>query len=303
MAVQTKEPLTLWRLCQTLNAEELSRIMHVAISDNGTTELNSILSARLRLKPRKCKQLTTEVIRTARLINGGSSDDSVRGAPTRESIIHQLNIIVGIVNTPRPWKLEVAASSASGGSGDGVFLRGACAAHTVLAIYPGVAYTSADLPSVVDALEGNHYALFLRNGVVIDGRPDVQSSEAFERAWRQHNFATLPPMEDCTLAVGHMVNHPPRGVRPNVYVLPLEFTDEEAAGGLRAHLPVVDACTLVDDRARVGGGSNRTAVLVASRALHDEELWLDYKLRAQAHALPEWYTPCDGHGDMTSYYY
>ena len=90
------------------------------------------------------------------------------------------------------------------------------------------------------------------------------------------------------LSVGHKVNHPPKGTRPTVHALPLDL-DEDEHVELHPYLPVVHA-TLPP----AGSGTpwKRTAVLVASRALCDEELWLDYKLCGEAHVLPDWYTPC-----------
>ena len=132
----------------------------------------------------------------------------------------------------------------------------------------------------------------MRNGVILDGRPDGQSRRVFEDA-AQRDLArgrgsTTPLIEHGELCVGHKVNHPPKGTRPTVHALPLDL-DEDEHVELHPYLPVVHA-TLPP----AGSGTpwKRTAVLVASRALCDEELWLDYKLCGEAHVLPDWYTPC-----------
>ena len=247
-----------------------------------------------------CARLVNEMIRLAR-ISESTMNDEAEQVLTRTEIIHQLEIIVGIQSphTVLPWRLEVASSSAND-SGDGVMLRGSCEASSVLAVYPGVSYTAADLPLMAkQVIEGNHYMLFLRNGVIIDGRPDGYSRKVFEMAAQRDDDERDVPARDSApvagerrarLGVGHLVNHPPRGAQPNVHVVPLDLGRDEHVE-LHQHLPVVQPPPPWKRRA-AGEPWKRTAVLVASRALRDEELWLDYKLRQDAHRLPTWYAPC-----------
>ena len=235
----------------------------------------------------ECASLASELIRLARSSGSTVTNSELEQDLSRSEIIRQLEVIVGIAPQVRsPWRLEVAQSSAAGGD-DGVMLHGSCEASSVLAVYPGVSYTTTDLPGMAKkVLKGNHYMLFLRNGVIIDGRPDGRSRKVFEAAW-QRAQRTGGCVDYGRLGVGHLVNHPPRGVKPNVHVVPLDLGPDEHTE-LHRHLPVVPPRQPLD-----GEPWKRTAVLVASRALRDEELWLDYKLRADAHRLPAWYEPCE----------
>ena len=143
--------------------------------------------------------------------------------------------------------------------------------------------------------------LFLRNGVILDGRPNGDSRRVFDEAVRRDvesgssSMTEAASMEGSTLSIGNKVNHPPRGIQPNVRVVPLDLGRDEHVA-LHQYLPVVHA--------RPPAGSTpwkRCAVLVASRALCNEELWLDYKLRGDAHRLPDWYAPCDAESQEDQY--
>lgn len=278
---------TLWTVCQALMPDELSALYAAALHEDRVVLKQLIQGSSLSLTPRDTSRLQDELIRTVR--GKSTRADSGDAHPSRAGIIRQLETLAGLGSelSQPSWKLEVVASSTPG-SGDGVFLRGACAANTVLAVYPGVAYTLSDLPHAAkQVFEDNHYTLFLQNGVVVDGRPDGPSRAVFEAAKQAECAAgrpLLPSASDSMLGVGHKVNHPPRGVRPNVHVLPLDLGHEEHAA-LHPHLPVVNA-----HPPPAGSPWKRTAVLIASRACHDEELWLDYKLREEAHTLPAWYS-------------
>lgn len=298
--------LTLWDVCKALSSDELTAL-HVLAKrqDRGElrVRLNKIIGS---LAHSEClhldesgslarsEQLVDELIRMAANARQGCDEISLS---TQRDVIRQLKCIVGL-GTDHPaqarrWRLEVSPSSAVSGSGDGVFLHGACEAGAVLAVYPGLAYSIAELPLLAKhCLEGNHYTLFLRNGIVLDGRPDGPSRAAFDEA-HHRDLAALGRSEPLIvehgeLAVGHRINHPPRSMRPNVHVEPFDLGREEDAA-LHPHLSVFLARpppVESDD-----SPWKRTAVIIASRALQNEELWLDYKLRGAAHALPPWYTP------------
>ena len=300
---------TLWTACRTLTAKELTELLVLASAAGNGQCLRQRM--KILVGNEQCLRLEKELLRVVTGCCSGRSSAETSGAMPTTEIIRQLEGIIsslfGNTGTPTappalPWRLEVAPSSTSGG-GDGVFLRGRCEAGSVLAIYPGVVYTAADLPLMREVLEGNHYTLFLRNGVILDGRiMDGRSSLVFERAKQRDREAfSLPPLiEEGALAVGHKVNHPPPDVPPNVYVLPLDLGRYEHVG-LHRYLPVVHAHLPVPD-----GDTpwKRTAVLIASRSLCDEELWLDYKLRQDAHQLPSWYSPTSpgemGHAEPRS---
>ena len=194
----------------------------------------------------------------------------------------------------RGWTTEVAQSAVAG-AGEGVFLRGSCAAGTVLAVYGGVVFAPEDLAMMhKQILTGNGYVLARRDGVLIDGRPDSVSRQLFEMAVQRDRAAGVAPLVTTELCVGHKVNHPPRGAAPNVSVHPLDLRKEEHPA-LHRFLPTVNF------RPPAGGApAKQSAVLVASRRIADEELLLDYKLRPEG-PLEPWYhavgaalpAPCD----------
>ncbi|KAL2329145.1 hypothetical protein Fmac_022572 [Flemingia macrophylla] len=107
------------------------------------------------------------------------------------------------------------------------------------------------------------------------------------------------------LAVAQFANHPAKGVLPNVMICPYDFPLTE--NSMRVYIP-----NIVFGNAEVGmkrfgsfwfkSGLSRnsqsqvpilkTVVLVATRALEDEELLLNYKL-SNSKEWPEWYAPVD----------
>jgi hypothetical protein len=186
-------------------------------------------------------------------------------------------------SSPRPWRLEVAPSSAPG-AGEGVFIHGEAKAGMVLAVYPGVSFETEDLPTMHQiVLPGNDYVLMRRDGVLIDGRPDGSSAQLFAVAEQRDRAAGHAPLiRNGELHVGNKVNHPSGGALPNVAVAPIDLCGGDP---LDAHIP-----SLCFRPPSEGEPTKRTAVLIASRALHNEELWLDYKLRPQG-PLEAWYKP------------
>ena len=220
--------------------------------------------------------------------SASSAADSA--ALTSEDICAQLSRILfaDAASSSRTWRLEVATSSLTA-AGDGVFLRGHCAAGAVLAIYPGVTFSADDLPAMHKMiLPGNEYVLMRRDGILIDGRPDGPSRQLYEVAKRRDLAAGAAPLiEDGELGVGNKVNHPPSGAHPNVHVHPFDLRPGEHAP-LHPYVPVVNFRPPAD-----GEACKQTVVLVASRELRDEELLLNYKLRQEG-PLESWYAPVAG---------
>uniref|UniRef100_A0A7S0L5I1 SET domain-containing protein n=1 Tax=Coccolithus braarudii TaxID=221442 RepID=A0A7S0L5I1_9EUKA len=215
--------------------------------------------------------------------------------PAREELLAQLTELRA--SSPRMWKLEVASSLVSDG-GLGVHLRGACSAGTVLTLYPGVSFLTDDLPVMHQlVLPGNTYVLARRDGVLLDGRHYGQSRQIFESALQRDRAQLRVPPEQRALsseaalgqehAVGNMVNHPPAGTSPNVSAAPLDLWEGESDGLATSELL---ACVVPFRLPAPGGPAKQTVVLVASRAMCDEELLLDYKLRPQG-PLEPWYAP------------
>lgn len=112
------------------------------------------------------------------------------------------------------------------------------------------------------------------------------------------------------LALAHYANHPAKGMTPNVMICPYDFPLTE--NNMRAYIPnVIFGINEEMNMRRFGsfwfkyGNSKnsksdvpllKTLVLVATRALCDEELLLNYRLSNLKHR-PEWYTPVDEEED------
>lgn len=111
------------------------------------------------------------------------------------------------------------------------------------------------------------------------------------------------------LAFGHFTNHPGKDMDPNVMICPYDFPLSEIE--MRAYIPNVAFGNTGDVEMRSFGsfwsrtGSNssfdapvlKTLILVATRALCNEELMLNYRL-SNSERRPEWYTPVDEEEDL-----
>ncbi|XAR72273.1 hypothetical protein NMG60_11018855 [Bertholletia excelsa] len=112
------------------------------------------------------------------------------------------------------------------------------------------------------------------------------------------------------LALAHFANHPAKGMVPNVMVCPYDFPLTEK--DMRTYIPNIQFGSGEDMKMkRYGsfwfkswksgnGGSDvpvlKTLVLVATRALEDEEVLLNYRL-SNSKRRPSWYTPVDEEED------
>jgi hypothetical protein len=193
-------------------------------------------------------------------------------------------------SSTRLWRCQVAPSVQTG-AGWGVFVRGGrCPAGRVVAAYPGVSYEADDLTVMHKlVLPGNEYVMFRRDGVLIDGRPDGPSKQMWEMAEQRERAAGKPALDrdnrSNELAIGNMVNHPPGGTQPNVVVHPIDLAPDEQVH-LHQHLPIVNFRPPAP-----GDPCKRTVVLISARDIaEDEELYLDYKLRADG-PRESWYVP------------
>ncbi|KAK7264128.1 hypothetical protein RJT34_31732 [Clitoria ternatea] len=113
------------------------------------------------------------------------------------------------------------------------------------------------------------------------------------------------------LAMAHFANHPAKGMLPNVMICPYDFPLTE--NNMRVYIPNVLFGNAEVNKSKFGsflfkyGVSKNnpslvptlnTVVLVATRALQDEELFLNYRL-SNSKQWPEWYAPLD-EDDMAS---
>ncbi|KAM7487709.1 hypothetical protein LguiB_025193 [Lonicera macranthoides] len=112
------------------------------------------------------------------------------------------------------------------------------------------------------------------------------------------------------LAFAQFANHPPKGVDPNVMVYSYDFPLTEK--NMRMYIPNISFGRGEEVSMKrfgsfwfqLGGSSNsggdvpvlKTLVLVATRALCDEEVLLNYRL-SNSKRRPSWYTPVDEEED------
>ncbi|KAI4328632.1 hypothetical protein L6164_020968 [Bauhinia variegata] len=111
------------------------------------------------------------------------------------------------------------------------------------------------------------------------------------------------------LALAHFANHPAKGMQPNVMICPYDFPLTEK--DMRVYIPNISFGNAEVNMRRFGnfwfkswsrnsGASNvptlKSLVLVATRALQDEEILLNYRL-SNSKRRPEWYTPVDEEED------
>lgn len=110
------------------------------------------------------------------------------------------------------------------------------------------------------------------------------------------------------LAFGHFINHPGKDMEPNVMMCPYDFPLPETE--MRAYIPNVAFGNTGDIKmgrfgsflSRTGNNSSldarvlKTLVLVATKALCNEELMLNYRLSNSEKRL-EWYIPLDEQED------
>ena len=129
-----------------------------------------------------------------------------------------------------------------------------------------------------------------RTNVIPQRRPDGASGRIHSVAMQREGRGLGTQREvSRQFMVGHLVNHPPAGERPNVAVAPLDLHDDDE--------PLWREIAAVNFRPSGAGEPRvRTAVLVASRDLCDEELYLDYKLQRQG-PVESWYSPVHASDD------
>lgn len=158
------------------------------------------------------------------------------------------------------------------------------------------------------------------NGIkMADVKPDLKVSEkGSDRVWKLlskplegtqgNNIGDVLERRN-PLALAHYANHPAKGMQPNVMICPYDFPLTES--DMRAYIPNILFGNADVKMRRFGNfwfksgvsktsESNvptlKTLVLVATRALQDEELFLNYRL-SNTKRRPEWYAPVDEEED------
>ncbi|CAL5020738.1 unnamed protein product [Urochloa decumbens] len=149
--------------------------------------------------------------------------------------------------------------------------------------------------------------------------PPKGSENNSDRVWRmlskpleksmRGNFGEVLERRN-PLAFGHFANHPPKGSTPNVMICPYDFplTEKE----MRVYIPNI---TFGGEEPikmkrfgsfyfKSGSSDNqagdslvlKTLVLVSTKSIHDEELFLNYRY-SNSKRRPEWYSPVDEEED------
>lgn len=190
-------------------------------------------------------------------------------------------------------------------AGRGIYVHGSAPRGSLLTLYPGVSY----LPSHVRQLGhnvGNDYWISRFDGVVIDGASQVELQVDIDADQEQELVHPL--------ALGHIVNHPPKGKEANCLQFMLDIDIGRLPHGARELVPNAsfegETSTLerIENRAyqqRVPGSAHflskarhvhrikRTLALVATRDINDEEIFMNYRFNPNSRGLPEWYHDCD----------
>ncbi|TVU29103.1 hypothetical protein EJB05_20652 [Eragrostis curvula] len=133
-------------------------------------------------------------------------------------------------------------------------------------------------------------------------------SKPLEKSVRE-NFGEVLERRN-PLAFGHFANHPPQGSAPNVMICPYDFPLTEK--NMRVYIPNItfggeEPITMKRFGSfyfKSGGSGNQVAdsqvlntlVLVSTRSICDEELFLNYRY-SNSKRRPEWYTPVDEEED------
>ncbi|KAE8716837.1 isoflavone 2'-hydroxylase-like [Hibiscus syriacus] len=226
------------------------------------------------------------------------------------------------------YSLDVKPSQIpQGEAGQGLYLNGEANVGAVIALYPGVIYTPAYYQYVRGYTRlgaRNRYLITRYDGTVIDAQPWGYGGETREMFDGSTMLDTRPntemvgkPLENSQvkfdgevlerrnpLALAHFANNPSKETLPNVMVCPYDFPLTEI--DMRAYIPNIAFGNAEEANARKSDGSwftwgsrsspsddlnvpvLKTLVLVATTALHDEEVLLH---------RPTWYTSADEEED------
>jgi len=202
-------------------------------------------------------------------------------------------------------------------AGQGLFLGGVVDVGAVVAFYPGVVYSPAyyhHIPGYLD--EQNPYLITRHDGNVIDAQPWGRGGDE-EEPWNGRKMVDekgfqVDNSDDVLerrnpLALSHFANHPSKGMLPNVMICPYDFPLIE--NDMRAYIPNILFGNATEENKKSIGNfwfksrvqenneshvptTLKTVVLVATRALQDEELLLNYRL-SNTTRRPEWYAPVE----------
>lgn len=281
-------------------------------------DYHAVQTAALRGVRRMLGALHLEWLRSGRAAPPTRAEEASEGGPGDGADAALVEALEDAQRHPPGFALEERASLVEG-AGAGAFVAEDAAGGAgvprgaVAALYPGLVYLrerQADgkwESSVVwSAGEGlgadriGDYLVTRYDGTIVDGRidastllePGVPPGFVLEQGDERAALATRPN----AFALGHMANHPPPGVVPNVAACPLDVPLGALPQQLVAYLP--NKLWQPPGTFNKLYGQNdylflvRGVVLVALRDVAaGEELLVDYRFNP-GRATPEWYTPC-----------
>ena len=193
------------------------------------------------------------------------------------------NLIRAIHLRSRLGYSTLALESTVEEAGRGIYVDGFCPAGSLLAFFPGYVWPKEQLlkSSVVAHIfkDDPLYHLSMRyDDILIDSR--------------KAPYTVLNGENSNPFAIGHIANHPPKGVQPNCSTTMVNFF-EYSNDSLSKYIPNMygrDPMFLgpgLFDRKKIvmhGFG------LLAMRDIQNEECFYDYRLKlGQNHSYPDWY--------------
>lgn len=210
--------------------------------------------------------------------------------------------------------------STANNSGDGVFISGVVKKHQLVSLYPGVYEPPPPALAVLSA-DGEHCIspddLSLRSescyrihcnscGGYLDA---AKSAKGFDSKFS----SIIAPY-----VVGHMINHPPKGVKPNVFPVDFYWTEfldhvrctvrpddlsqaevfvdsinniDSSSGGVWYVDPVtLEAVPLTANCSPKVGIAIVATDDIKCNATEGTELWMDYRFNMKG-TVPAWYSP------------
>jgi hypothetical protein len=166
-----------------------------------------------------------------------------------------------------------------------------------MAIYPGAVYYSKFLTAEV--LDDNEYMISRYDNTVIDGRDWCRRAFDMHQVSTQHVTNSTHTFEQTIkrfrnpFGIGNIINHPPPGKLPNVLQIGYDFTDRGPTAlpnHLQAYIP-----NEIFKPSRLGKRLDtlvQSVVLVATKHLHNEELFVNYRFNP-SNPYPSWYVQPD----------
>jgi hypothetical protein len=213
------------------------------------------------------------------------------------------------------FKLSVRPTGIPG-AGMGVFVSGEVSPGRVVALMPGLIYYNVDLrdlPGYPSFGKESDFLMSRYDGSVVDSRAwtcfmgtsssgTMREYNAKRRKRAGLDYEALldhrwfrNTSKGNKYAFGHVINHPPKSVAPNVLAAPVDWREKDIG-----HLP----WSLYKSKAPISGEVEIATVpglaFVATRAIDDgEELLVNYRLNPGVlGGLPKWYHAVNEEEDL-----